>query len=131
MKERAKLAVDENGVLQETGVKQVSVDDYKELVSLNYQPVNNWVVLQPLPSKEMKTQSGLIVSAGKQEYRAAVVAAPEGSKFERGMVVRIDPNMFNPVVDYIENTPILEIPEHLIKGIYTNINLKDWKSENK
>jgi hypothetical protein len=128
--EKNKLAIDQDGLLVETGKKQISVEDYQELIEVNYEPKNNWLVLQPLPAKELKTNSGLIVSAGKLEFKCAVVAAPKNSEYVRGQVVRIDPLMFGqagPVVDYIEGKPCLDCPEHFIKGIYTNVDLSDWK----
>lgn len=130
-KEKSKLIVGSDGVLQETGTKEVSVAEYKELVTLDYQPMNDWLVLQPLPAKELKSTSGLIVSAGKMEFKAAIVAAPKGSEYIRGQVVRIDPMMFSnegPKVDYIEGKPILDCPMHFVKGVYTNVNLSDWKA---
>lgn len=130
-KEKSKLIVGVDGVLQETDTKEVSVAEYKELVVLAYQPMNDWLVLQPLPAKELKSTSGLIVSAGKMEFKAAIVAAPKGSEYIRGQVVRIDPMMFSnegPKVDYIEGKPILDCPMHFVKGVYTNVNLSDWKA---
>lgn len=130
-KETSKLIVGVDGVLQETGTKEVSVAEYKELVVLDYQPMNDWLVLQPLPAKELKSTSGLIVSAGKMEFKAAIVAAPKESEYVRGQVVRIDPMMFGnegPKVDYIEGKPVLDCPVHFVKGVYTNINLSDWKA---
>jgi hypothetical protein len=130
-KETSKLIVGVDGVLQETGTKEVSVAEYKELVVLDYQPMNDWLVLQPLPAKELKSTSGLIVSAGKMEFKAAIVAAPKESEYVRGQVVRIDPMMFGnegPKVDYIEGKPVLDCPVHFVKGIYTNVNLSDWKA---
>lgn len=135
MKEaREKLSVDQEGNLVPTGTKQISVDDYQELVEINYEPKNNWLVLQPLPAKELKTGSGLIVSAGKMEFKCAVIASPKNSEYIRGQVVRIDPSMFGqsgPAVDYIEGKPCLDCPEHFIKGIYTGLDLSNWKSETK
>jgi hypothetical protein len=130
-KEKSKLVVGSDGVLQETGTKEVSVEEYKELVALDYQPMNDWLVLQPLPAKELKSSSGLIVSAGKMEFKAAIVAAPKNSEYTRGQVVRIDPMMFGnegPKVDYIEGKPVLDCPVHFIKGVYLNVDLSDWKS---
>ncbi len=131
MKERAKLAINEQGILEETGQKQISVEDYQELTSINYVPLNNWLVLQPLPGKETTTSSGILLPATKNEFKAAIVAAGENSTFKRGQVVRIDPNMFTPYVEYIDNKPVMECPEHLIKGIYTNVDLSTWSSDNK
>ena len=130
-KETSKLIVGVDGVLQETGTKEVSVAEYKELVAIDYQPMNDWLVLQPLPAKELKSSSGLIVSAGKMEFKAAIVAAPKESEYVRGQVVRIDPMMFSnegPKVDYIEGKPILDCPVHFVKGVYTNVDLSDWKA---
>lgn len=131
MKEKAKLQVGPNGILEETGVKQIDANDYQELIEINYEPKNNWIVLQPLPSKELKTNTGIIVSAGKMEFKCAIVASSVDT-YKRGQVVRIDPNMFGgdgPRADYIEGKPILDCPEHFIKGVYTNIDLSNWKSE--
>ena len=36
-----------------------------------------------------------------------------------------------PRADYIECKPILDCAEHFIKGVYTNIDLSNWKSETK
>jgi hypothetical protein len=130
-KEKSKLVVGSDGVLQETGTKEVSVEEYKELVALDYQPMNDWLVLQPLPSKELKSSSGLIISAGKMEFKCAIIAAPKESEYIRGQVVRIDPMMFGnegPKVDYIEGKPVLDCPVHFIKGVYLNVDLSDWKS---
>jgi len=130
-KETSKLIVGVDGVLQETGTKEVSVAEYKELVTLDYQPMNDWLVLQPLPAKELKSTSGLIISAGKMEFKAAIIAAPKESEYVRGQVVRIDPMMFGnegPKVDYIEGKPVLDCPVHFVKGIYTNVDLSDWKA---
>jgi hypothetical protein len=129
-KEKSKLVVGSDGVLQETGTKEVSVEEYKELVALDYQPMNDWLVLQPLPAKELKSSSGLIISAGKMEFKCAIVAAPKNSEYTRGQVVRIDPMMFGnegPKVDYIEGKPVLDCPLHFIKGVYLNVDLSDWK----
>lgn len=129
MKEKEKLAVDQEGNLVPVG-KQISVEDYKELVEINYEPKNTWIVLQPLPAKEMTTSSGILITSGKAEFKAAVVAVEEGSKYKRGQVVRIDPLMFGPTgptVEYIEGKPCMECPEHFIKGVYTNIDLSNWK----
>jgi hypothetical protein len=130
-KEKSKLVVGSDGVLQETGTKEVSVEEYKELVALDYQPMNDWLVLQPLPAKELKSSSGLIISAGKMEFKCAIVAAPKNSEYTRGQVVRIDPMMFGnegPKVDYIEGKPVLDCPLHFIKGVYLNVDLSDWKA---
>lgn len=134
MKEVEKLSVTPGGDLVPTGIKQVSVDDYQELIELDYIPKNHNLVLQPLPAKELKTNSGLIVSAGKMEFKCAIVATPEGSDYKRGQVVRINPMMFGqqgPTVDYICGKPVLDCPEHFILGVYPSIDLSTWKKEDK
>lgn len=128
--EKNKLAVNQDGLLVETGKKEISLDDIKSLQSINYVPVNNEVVLQPLTEKEVSTASGILLPANKKELRAAVVAVGEESKFKRGQVVRLDPSFFagqGVPVDYIDGKPVLQVPEHFVRGIYTNIDLTDWK----
>ena len=132
-KEKSKLAVGEDGILKETGVKEISVDDYTELLEINYLPQNDWLVIQPLSQndKEIKTNNGIIIlNAGKLEFKCAIVATQEGSKYKRGIVVRLDPMMWGPQgpkVEYIDGKPLAECPEHFIKGVYTNIDLSNWK----
>lgn len=127
--EKNKLAVNQDGLLVETGKKEISIDDIKELQTVDYVPVNNEVVLQPLPDKEVSTASGILLPANKKELRAAVVAVGEESKFKRGQVVRLDPSFFNGgvPVDYIDGKPVLQVPEHFVRGIYTNVDLTNWK----
>jgi co-chaperonin GroES (HSP10) len=128
--EKNKLAVGPDGLLTETGVKEISIDDIKELQTIDYIPVNQEIVVQPLTEKEVKTSSGILLPANKKEFRAAVVAVGEDSKFVRGQVVRLEPSFFGGQgvpVDYIDGKPVLQVPEHFIKGIYTNVDLTDWK----
>jgi hypothetical protein len=138
-KETNKLAIDQDGLLVETGKKQINVDDIKELLQINYQPVNTEVVVQLLPAKAITTSSGIALPESKKELKAAIVAVTEGSKFKRGQVIRLDAEFFmtmnpstrqlelNMPVHYIEDKPLLQVPEHFIKGIYTNVDLSDWK----
>jgi co-chaperonin GroES (HSP10) len=128
--EKNKLAIGPDGILTETGVKEISIDDIKGLQSVNYIPVNQEIVVQPLTEKEVKTSSGILLPANKKELRAAVVAVGKESKFIRGQVIRLDGSFFGGQgvpVDYIDGKPVLQIPEHFIRGVYTNIDLIDWK----
>jgi len=128
--EKNKLAVGPDGLLQETGVSEISIDDIKSLQSIDYVPVNQEIVVQPLTEKEVKTSSGILLPANKKELRAAVVAVGKESKFIRGQVIRLDGSFFGGQgvpVDYIDGKPVLQIPEHFIKGVYTNVDLTDWK----
>jgi len=127
--EKNKLAIGPDGMLTETGVKEISIDDIKGLQSVNYIPVNQEIVVQPLTEKEVKTASGILLPANKKELRAAVVAVGKESKFIRGQVIRLDGSFFaqGVPVDYIDGKPVLQIPEHFIRGVYTNIDLIDWK----
>lgn len=138
-KEINKLAIDQDGLLVETGKKQINVEDIKELLQVNYEPVNSEVVVQLLPSKPITTSSGISLPESKKELKAAVVAVTQGSKFKRGQVIRLDAEFFmlmnpstrevevNMPVHYIEDKPLLQVPEHFVKGIYTNVDLIDWK----
>jgi hypothetical protein len=128
--EKNKLAIGPDGLLQETGVSEISIDDIKGLQSIEYVPVNQEIVVQPLTEKEVKTSSGILLPANKKELRAAVVAVGKESKFKRGQVIRLDGSFFGNQgvpVDYIDGKPVLQIPEHFIRGIYTNVDLTDWK----
>jgi hypothetical protein len=128
-KERAKLVVDQDGMLQETKEKQIDVNDIKELLSVDFEPKNSWIALQPLPEKEVKTNTGIILGS-KKEFKCAVIQASATSEYKRGQVVMIDPSMFGhqvPEVDYIDGVPTLMVPEHFIKGIYTKYDLSNWK----
>ena len=128
--EKNKLAVGPDGLLQETGVSEISIDDIKGLQSIDYTPVNQEIVVQPLTEKEVKTSSGILLPANKKELRAAVVAVGKESKFKRGQVIRLDGSFFGNQgvpVDYIDGKPVLQIPEHFIKGVYTSVDLIDWK----
>ncbi len=128
--EKNKLAIGPDGLLQETGVSEISIDDIKGLQSIEYVPVNQEIVVQPLTEKEVKTESGILLPANKKELRAAVVAVGKESKFKRGQVIRLDGSFFGNQgvpVDYIDGKPVLQIPEHFIRGIYTNVDLTDWK----
>lgn len=128
--EKNKLAIGPDGLLQETGVKEISIDDIKGLQTIEYVPVNQEIVVQPLTEKEVKTSSGILLPANKKELRAAVVAVGKESKFKRGQVIRLDGNFFGAQgvpVDYIDGKPVLQIPEHFIRGIYINVDLTDWK----
>ncbi len=132
--EKNKLAINQDGMLVETGKKEISIDDIRELQTIDYVPVNQEIVVQPLTEKEVKTASGILLPANKKEFRAAVVAVGEGSKFKRGQVVRLEPSFFGGQgvpVDYIDSKPVLQVPEHFIKGVYTNIDLSDWKVNDK
>jgi hypothetical protein len=132
MKETNKLIVGQDGILKDSGVKEVSVNDYEELLSINYEPKNDWLILQPLPEKEKTTSSGIIIPGGSlKEFKCVIVAAPVNSEYSRGQVVRLDPMMFGqngPRAEYIETQPFVECPTHFVKGVYTNINLADWKA---
>lgn len=128
--EKNKLAIGPDGLLQETGVSEISIDDIKGLQSIEYVPVNQEIVVQPLTEKEVKTSSGILLPANKKELRAAVVAVGKESKFKRGQVIRLDGSFFGNQgvpVDYIDGKPVLQIPEHFIRGIYINVDLTDWK----
>lgn len=128
-----KLQVGRDGILEKTGKKEISLDDIKELQTVNYLPVNQEIVAQPLTQKQVKLDSGIILPENKSELRAAIVAVGEESKFKRGQVIRLDPSFFGGgvPVDYIDGKPLLQVPEHFVKGIYTNLDLSNWKSENK
>ncbi len=134
-RETPKLEIDKDGTLKETGKREISVDSFKELSKVEYIPENNWIVLQPLPEKEIVTTGGIIVPgyvATKQEFKAAVVATTEDSKYKRGQVVRIDPLMWGqtgPRAEYICGVPLIECPEHFLKGRYPNYDLSNWKNE--
>lgn len=138
-KETNKLAIDQDGLLVETGKKQINVNDIKGLQEINYVPVNSEVVVQLLPDKPITTASGISLPESKKELKAAIVAVNLDSKFKRGQVIRLDAEFFmsmnpstrqvevNMPVHYIEDKPLLQVPEHFVKGIYTNVDLIDWK----
>lgn len=138
-KETNKLAIDQDGLLVETGKKQINVNDIKGLQEINYVPVNSEVVVQLLPDKPITTASGISLPESKKELKAAIVAVNSDSKFKRGQVIRLDAEFFmsmnpstrqvevNMPVHYIEDKPLLQVPEHFVKGIYTNVDLIDWK----
>ena len=128
--EKNKLAINQDGLLVETGTKEISLDDIKSLQSIDYVPVNQEIVVQPLTEKEVQTSSGILLPANKKELRAAVVAVGKDSKFKRGQVIRLEASFFGGQgvpVDYIDGKPVLQVPEHFIKGIYTSVDLTDWK----
>ena len=128
--EKNKLAINQDGLLVETGTKEISLDDIKSLQVIDYVPVNQEIVVQPLTEKEVQTSSGILLPANKKELRAAVVAVGKESKFKRGQVIRLEPSFFGGQgvpVDYIDGKPVLQVPEHFIKGIYTSVDLTDWK----
>lgn len=141
-KEKSKLAVGEDGILRETGTKEIKIVDIENLQTIDYLPAEHEIVLQPLPEKESKTASGIVIPgyvANKNEFKCAVVATNKESKYTRGQVVRLDPSFYavkdqatgqiKLVVptDYICGKPVLQCPEHFIKGVYTNIDLSNWK----
>ncbi len=143
MKTTDKLAVDKHGNLVPTGKKEISVNEINELQEVNYIPSKFQAVVQILPEKDVTTRSGLVLPASKKELKAVIVVTREESEYKRGQVVRLDGAPFvqrDPVsgqptvnipVDYIDDKPCLQIPEHLILGTYTNIDLSNWKSESK
>lgn len=137
-----KLAIDRDGMLKETGEKKVVVDAAHVLQEINYIPAENEIVLQQLPMAESKTAGGIIIPGyvkSKNEFKLAVVAVATNGKYKRGDIVRLDPNYFavkdnatgnvrfNIPNEYIDDKLLMQVPEHFIKGIYTNINLADWK----
>lgn len=134
-----KLEVGPDGVLKETGVKKVDINHINHLQEINYVPVNHEIVVQVLPEKSITTASGIVLPESKREFKAAVVAVQKDSKFKRGQVIRLDGEFFlkmNPEtrkvdvvlpVHYIDNKPLLQVPEHFVKGIYTNVDLSNWK----
>ena len=137
-----KLAIDRDGLISKTGIKELNINTIENLQTIDYLPSEHEIVLQPLPEKESKTASGIVIPgyvASKNEFKAAVVATNEDSKYVRGQVVRLDPNFYavkdqatgqihlRVPTDYICGKPVLQCPEHFIKGIYTDINLADWK----
>ncbi len=134
-KETPKLEIDKDGTLKETGKREISVDSFKELSKVDYIPENNWIILQPLPEKETTTAGGIVIPgyvASKQEFKAAVVATTDGSIYKRGQVVRIDPTMWGPQgprAEYICGIPLLECPEHFLKGRYPSFDLSGWSNE--
>lgn len=130
-KEKPALAVDKDGNLQEVG-KQIDVESFKELLEVQATPVNNWVFLQPLPTKEIKTNSGIVLSEGNKEFKCAIVAVCKDSQYKRGQVINLDQSMLPrdlAAVYYINNKPIMKVPEHLIIAVYDNIDLSQWKKE--
>lgn len=132
MKETVKLAVGQDGVLKETGKKEIDLDKISELQTVNYIPVEGEIVLQPLTQKEVVTGSGLILPANTKELRAAVIRTnPLDTKWKRGEVVRLDGNFFQGgvPVDYIDGKPCLQIPNHFIRGTYPGLDLSGWKVE--
>lgn len=142
-KEKDQLIVGKDGIIETTGNKVFDVSDIKELLTINYIPSKFEVVVQPLPDKETKTSTGLILPGSKNEIRAIVVVPSKESEengYKRGQVVRLDKGMFTKYnaqgqsmveipVDYIDGKPCLQIPEHFIRGTYTNLDLSNWKSE--
>ena len=141
MKEREKLAIDQGGNLVATGRKELSVNDSKELIEVNYVPAIGQIILQLLPEKDIETASGLVLPASKKELKAVVVTTQKVSTYTRGEVIKLDGNPFirvnqsngqmdlNIPVDYIDGKACLQVPEHFILGTYTNINLSNWKAE--
>lgn len=142
MKEVNKLAVGSDGLLVETGVKSVTVDDVNELLSVNYMPCEGEIVLQQLPLLDSKTSSGIIIPGyikAKNEFKCAVIVATPASPYQRGQVVRLNPEFFaaknqatgeiryNIPTEYIDGKLVLQVPLHFIRGTYTAENLIDWK----
>lgn len=134
MKEVNKLAIGPDGVLKDTGKSEINLDQMDELQEVDYTPVKGEVVMQPLTMKEMKTTSGILLPENKKELRAAIVKVGKDSEWKRGQVVRLDGHMFGGQgvpVDYICGKPVLQLPEHFIRGSYNGIDLSNWKSETK
>jgi hypothetical protein len=132
MKEVEKLAVGKDGVLTTTGKSEINLDQLDELQEVNYTPVKGEIVMQPLTMKEVKTASGILLPENKKELRAAIVKVGPESNWKRGQVVRLDGHMFGGTgvpVDYICGKPVLQLPEHFIRGSYDGLDLSTWKSE--
>jgi len=130
-KEINKLAIGPDGMLTETGKKEIKLESINELQECNYVPYGDETVLQLLPTKEPTTNSGIILpTSSRGEIKAVVAATNENSKLTRGQVVRLDGSMFGqggPWVDYIDNKPFTQVPNHFIKGVYEGIDLSNWK----
>lgn len=128
--EKNKLAVGPDGLLKETGEKEISLDALKGLQECKYIPYGHETVLQLLPMKEHKTTSGILLPhSGRGEIKGVVAATNEHSQLTRGQVVRLDGSMFGqagPWVDYIDGKPFTQVPNHFIKGVYEGIDLSDW-----
>jgi hypothetical protein len=137
-----KLAIDRDGLMKETGIKEININTIENLQEIDYLPAEHEIVLQPLPEKESTTASGIVIPgyvANKNEFKCAVIATSKESKYVRGQVVRLDPNFYavkdqatgqvhlRVPTDYICGKPVLQCPEHFIKGVYTNIDLSNWK----
>lgn len=134
--EKNKLAVGPDGLLKETGEKEISLVEIKELQKCDYIPYGPETVLQLLPMKEQLTKSGILLpeSSNRGEIKGVVAATNEQSNLKRGQLVRLDGSMFGqggPWVDYINGLPFTQVPNHFIKGVYEGIDLSNWKSENK
>lgn len=139
MKEQFKktpaLAVNKNGILQEVG-QGIDVDQFKELLDVKATPKNGWLFLQPLSQKETSTNSGIVLVAS-HEFRCAVVAAGKNTNLQdedyvRGQVVNLDVTMVPPELKepyYINNIPILRVPQHFVICTYDGLDLSEWKAE--
>jgi len=129
--QKTKLEVGPDGVLKETGVKQIKLEEINELQECNYVPYGHETVLQLLPTKEKTTVGGIILPASQRgEIKGVVAATNEHSGLTRGQVVRLDGLMFGqsgPWIDYIDGKPFTQVPNHFIKGIYSGIDLSNWK----
>ncbi len=135
MKEQNKLAINHEGVLVDTGKREIKLEDLNELQECNYIPYGHETVIQLLPMTEKTTISGIILPASHRgEIKGVVAATNEHSNLVRGNVVRLDAVMFGqggPWVDYINGKPFTQVPNHFIKGVYEGLDLSNWKSENK
>ena len=138
MKEQFKktpaLAVNKNGDLTKVG-EQIDINSINELMEIDFTPDNGWLILQPLPTKDVKTASGIIIPgmiADKHEFKLAIVAAPSDSKYKRGQVINLDQTMLSKElaeVYYICGRPLMKVPSHFVIGTYNNIDLSEWKAE--
>jgi len=132
MKEVEKLAVDSKGNLVPTGIKTSSVEDFTQLNDFsNVEITNDEIILQPLPDKEVKTQSGLILPGKKSELLMIVAQVKPGSKYKRGQVVALNPMWFQDGVykDFVDNKECAIVAEASIRYVYTNYDLSNWKAE--
>lgn len=132
MKEVEKLAVDSKGNLVPTGIKTSSVEDFTQLNDFsNVEITNDEIILQPLPDKEVKTQSGLILPGKKSELLMIVAQVKPGSKYKRGQVVALNPMWFQDGVykDFVDNKECSIVAEASIRYVYTNYDLSNWKAE--
>jgi hypothetical protein len=135
MEIKGRLGVDKTGGLVSTN--ELDVTKFDKLAVVKGEVMKDRIILQPLPAKE-KTINGIILpSSLNGEFRCAVIASHEDSKFKRGDVVMLklsdfpagpDGQPYPPRVDFVEGNACVVLYESFIWYKYPyriedNINL--------